>query len=260
MSSDNVFFSVHLTQILATSTNYFNHIIGTNHTEVERATMSGALGRVICVEETAPALNIVLHCSYNLSCAQYLPELDVLVAAVDALPIYGLAAKKHIAPSGALYRLILAQAPAQPLKVYALASRHDLYELAKPASSHLLTVPLDTISDDLASTIDAVYLKRLFALHMGRLAVLKGLLLPAPYPHPATEECNFTEQRKLARAWSLTASYLAWQSRPNVSPQTIGNACSSLSPYLCCSLCKTTLAVRIKDLVTQWSFAQRTIE
>ncbi|KAI0832056.1 hypothetical protein BC628DRAFT_1415520 [Trametes gibbosa] len=256
MSSDGVFFYVHLTQVLGASTNYFNNIICTDQAESDGSISTGCLSSVKCVVESSMVLNIILHTAYNLSCAHYVPALNVLIDAVGALPIYGLAPKKHVAPTTTLYRLILAQAPVQPLEVYALASRHDLYELAKPASSHLLAFRLEMFTDDLARTVDAVYLKRLFWLHLMRLAALKRLLLPVPYPHPATEDCGFADQRKLGRAWTLAASYLAWESRPDVSPQVIGDACASLSDYLCCPLCKKGLAARIKDLLARWSFVQ----
>ncbi|KAH9848488.1 hypothetical protein C2E23DRAFT_871262 [Lenzites betulinus] len=220
MSSDGVFFYIHLTQVLGASTNCFNNILCADRSKPDGPSADDSVNSVTCVAEIASVLNVVLHSAYNISCANYVPTLDVLVAAAGALPLYGLAPKKYIAPSTSLYQLILAQAPVQPMKVYALASRHDLYELAKPVSSHLLAFPLENLTDDVASTVDA---------------------------------------RHLARAWSLTSSYLAWVSRPgsaDVSPQVIGDACSSLSPHLCCPLCKRGLAVRIKDLLAQWSFAQ----
>ncbi|KAI0819194.1 hypothetical protein BC628DRAFT_1413848 [Trametes gibbosa] len=234
MSSDGVFFYVHLTQVLGASTNGFNNIICADQAKSDGSMSTGRLSSVICVVETSAVLNVVLHSAYDMSCAHYVPALDVLIAAVGALPVYGLAPQTHVAPSTALYRLILAQAHARPLEVYALA---------RPATAR-------------ARAVDAVYLKRLFVLHLTRRAALKRLLLPAPYPHPATADCGFADQRTLGRAWTLAASYLAWEARPDVSPQAIGEACASLSGHLCCPLCKKGLAARIKELLARWSFVQ----
>ena len=96
----------------------------------------------------------------------------------------------------------------------ALAAAHDLYELAVPVSSHLLSFALHSLTDELALRIGPVYMKRLFFLHLGRLDALKRLLLPPPHPHPPTAGCDFAEQKRLTRAWALASAYLAWDARP----------------------------------------------
>ncbi|KAI0630854.1 hypothetical protein C8Q77DRAFT_1219673 [Trametes polyzona] len=249
VSSDGVVFYVHTTQVLGMSDNYFNGIVSRNK-------IAGNSTPTPWVPETGTVLNVILHSVYKVSCAHYMPDLDTLVSAVDAMPSYGLSPKTHVAPHTALYDLLLGIAPIQPLKVYSLASRHDLYELARPVSSHLLALPLDALTDDVARTIESVYLKRLFVLHIRRLHALRGLLLPPPHPHPATEGCSFEQQRHLARAWTLAASYLAWESRADVSPSVIEGALASLSEHLRCRQCKNALADRIKELLARWSFVQ----
>lgn len=205
ISSDGVVFHVHRAQLLNVSTNDFNHLIFPNPTQ------TSIFNTVVCVSEPADVLNVVLHSVYKMSCAHYNPPLDTLIAAVDAMPSFGMSPQLHVLPP--LFDLLLGLAPTKPLAVYALASRHDLFSLAQPVSSHLLSFPLDTLTDDLARTIAGRYLSRLFLLHIGRLNVLKQLLLPAPQLHPITPECDFAEQKKLARAWALAAGYLAWDAR-----------------------------------------------
>ncbi|KAI0629252.1 hypothetical protein C8Q77DRAFT_315396 [Trametes polyzona] len=258
VSSDNVLFYVHTAQLLSVSNNRFNNTIPANGANGQSKPCGdhGALARV---SEPSTVLNILLHCAYGLSCAQYTPTLDILIAAVDVMPSYGLSPKAHVSPSTPLYSLILGQAPMRPFHVYALASRHDLYELAKPVSSHLLPYPPDTLPDEIAMQIGAVYLKKLCVLHAGRLEALKRLLLPPPHPHPCTPECDFAEQKKLSRAWALAAAYIAWEARADISPSTIQSALSSLADHLSCELCKQSLADRIKQLLVQWSFVTCTI-
>ncbi|CDO71378.1 hypothetical protein BN946_scf184908.g136 [Trametes cinnabarina] len=211
LSSDNVFFYVHTTQVLAMSTNRFNDLVPPKPIKTKTR---DDLGLVISLPEVATVVNIILHAVYDMSCAHYRPNLDTLITAVDAMAAYGISPKQHIAPSTSLYSLILSQAPIQPIMVYALAATHDLYDLAVPVSSHLLSFPLYTLTDDLAARIGPVYLKRLFFLHLGRLDALKRLLLPPPQPHSPTEDCDFVEQKKLTRAWALASAYLAWDARP----------------------------------------------
>ncbi|OJT09044.1 hypothetical protein TRAPUB_69 [Trametes pubescens] len=211
LSSDGVFFYVHTTQVLSMSNNHFNGML--SPTAVKAKTRDD-LGLVLPLPEAATVLNIVLHAVYELSCAHYHPGIDTLIVAVDAMPTYGLRPSVHIAPSTPLYSLILSQAPVQPINAYALAAAHDLYDLAVPVSSHLLSFVLHTLTDEAATRIGPVYLKRLFFLHLGRLEALKRLLLPPPHPHSPTADCDFTEQKKLTRAWALASAYLAWDARP----------------------------------------------
>ncbi|OSC98964.1 hypothetical protein PYCCODRAFT_1447108 [Trametes coccinea BRFM310] len=250
LSSDGVFFYVHTAQVLSMSTNRFGELLPPK--PIKNKTRDD-LGPVVTLPEVATVLNIILHSVYDMSCAHYRPNLDTLITAVDAMATYGLPPKQYIAPSTSLYSLILSQAPMQPILVYALAATHDLYDLAVPVSSHLLSFPLYSLTDDLAARIGPVYVKRLFFLHLGRLDALKRLLLPPPRPHPPTDDCDFTEQKKLTRAWALASAYLAWDAQPDLSTSAMESALLPLADHLACGVCKKNLAERVKQLIVQWS-------
>ncbi|RDX55425.1 hypothetical protein OH76DRAFT_1478075 [Lentinus brumalis] len=256
LSSDSVFFYVHTSQVLSMSSNCFSNLVPPTPA---RAKIVDDLGTVIALPETATVLNIVLHAVYDLSPAHYHPALDTLITAVDAMANYGISPAQHIAPSTPLYSLVLGQAPIQPIAVYALAAAHDLYDLAVPVSSHLLSFALYSLTDELALRIGPVYMKRLFFLHLGRLDALKRLLLPPPHPHPPTQRCDFTEQKKLTRAWALASAYLAWDARPDLSTSAMESALCPLADHLACDICKRSLADRVKQLVIQWSVVKRSI-
>ncbi|KAI0824746.1 hypothetical protein BC628DRAFT_1518339 [Trametes gibbosa] len=250
LASDGVFFYVHTTQILSMSNNQFNGLVPPTSA---KAKTRDDLGNVVPLPEVANVLNVILHAAYEVPCAHYHPSLDTLIASVDVMATYGLSPEVHIAPSTHLYSLILSQAPVQPIMVYALAAAHDLYDLAVPVSSHLLSFPLYSLTDELAARIGPVYIKRLFFLHLGRLDALKRLLLPPPHPHPPTGECDFTEQKKLTRAWALASAYLAWDARPDLSTSAMESALCPLADHLSCPICKRSLSERVKQLIVQWS-------
>jgi hypothetical protein len=152
-----------------------------------------------------------------MSCVHYSPPFATLATAVERLPVYGISPKLVILPANPTYASLLSQAPIFPLELYALAASFDLYDLAVATSSHLLSFPLATLSDEMAERIGPVYLKRLFFLHFGRSDALKRVLLPPPHPHAPTAWCDFNEQKKLTRAWALASAYLAWDARPGMS-------------------------------------------
>ena len=119
-----------------------------------------------------------------------------------------------------LSTLFLGTAPQVPIEFYALAGAYDLNHLAIPISSFLLSYSLASLTDELAVKMGPLYLKRLFFLHLGRVEALKRLLLPPPQAHGPSANCDFTEQKKLTRAWALASAYLAWDVRPGESLNT----------------------------------------
>ncbi|KZT72512.1 hypothetical protein DAEQUDRAFT_588028 [Daedalea quercina L-15889] len=264
LSSDAIFFYVHSHQVLSASENGFRGLLPMKpssglHPALKALGLSEDLGPVIPLPEPATVLNVVLHIIYDISCAHYSPSLDTLSAAVDSLAEYGVSVASHCAPSTPLYALILAHAPIAPISVYSLAAHYDLYELAVPASAHLLGFQLSNLTDENAARMGPMYLKRLFFLHLGRIDALKRLLLPPPRLHAPTADCDFTEQKKLTRAWALASAYLAWDARPDLSTSAMASALCPLSEHLSCEVCKANLAERIKQLVVQWSIVKRTI-
>ncbi|GJJ07043.1 hypothetical protein Clacol_001241 [Clathrus columnatus] len=246
VSSDSVFFYVHTQTLLDASQNAFNRLLpATSLTQDSEA--------ILPLPESSDVLNVVLHTIYNLSCAHYAPTVHTLTLAVRALKVYGAPLDTYIAPSTPLFTLLLANAPASPMSIYALAGEHDLHHVAVSASPHLLSFPLPTLTDEMAQQMGAVYLKKLFFLHLGRSDALKRLLLPPPHPHSPTHECDFTEQKKLTRAWALASAYLAWDSRPDMPGSTLESALSPLGERLWCDLCREALQERIRTLIIQWS-------
>ena len=211
LSTDSVFFYVHSQFLLTASENAFMGVLP------PPPPTSPDQEPVISLPDDSVVLNIILHTVYEMSCAQYSPSFEAIVTAVNRLPAYGIVPKTRIAPSAPLFSLLLSYAPLHPLELYALAATYDLYDLAVSTSSHLLSFPLASLTDEMAGRIGPVYLKRLFFLHFGRSDALKRVLLPPPHPHAPTPDCDFTEQKKLTRAWALASAYLAWDARPGKS-------------------------------------------
>ncbi|KAI1787540.1 hypothetical protein LXA43DRAFT_1165152 [Ganoderma leucocontextum] len=257
LSTDGVLFYAHTTQVLASSTNYFDDLVPPKLSKFEMR--DDHFGSVVPLPESASVFNIVLHVVYDISCAHYHPAVGTLIAAIEVMAKYGMPPRRHITPSTPLYSLILGQAPMKPIAVYALAAAHDIYDLAVPVSSHLLSFALHALTDDLTIRIGPVYLRRLLFLHLGRQDALKRLLLPAPHPHPPTSTCDFAEQKKLTRAWALASAYLAWDARPDLSTSAMEGAFLPLADHLFCDVCKRSLADRVRQLIVRWSMVKRSI-
>jgi hypothetical protein len=172
---------------------------------------------IMHVAEPSEVINIILHLIYQIPCEQYSPTFDSIVTVVNALPRYGLRPGDHIVPLKPLHTLLLSQAPLYPVDIYALASRFDLFDLAQLTSPYVLPYLPWTFSDEIVTRIGPIYLKRLFALYLERSDALKSILLHPLHPHPPTGECDFVEQKTLARSWALSTAYLAWDAQPGMS-------------------------------------------
>ncbi|KAH9048939.1 hypothetical protein EDB84DRAFT_1556405 [Lactarius hengduanensis] len=241
-------------KIAAASTNGFNSLLPLKeHSHPEDA------GNILPLHLDSIVVNILLHTIYNMSVAHYAPTPDAVISTVESLEEYGLSVKTYLAPATPLYTLFLGTAPQAPIEFYALAGSYDLHHLAIPISSFLLSYSLASLTDELAVKMGPMYLKRLFYLHLGRVEALKRLLLPPPQPHVPTSTCDFSEQKKLTRAWALASAYLAWDVRPDLSTHAIEAALRPLGDYLACDSCKQLLRERINTLVAQWSIVKRTV-
>ncbi|GLB45356.1 putative expressed protein [Lyophyllum shimeji] len=247
-TSDSVLFYVHSNILRAKSKDAFHGILPSpSWTSGTSDTL------VISIPESSVVLDVILYILYDMPCADHAPALPTVVAAIDRMSIYSICPRDHITPSHPSYAYILSFAPRAPLDVYALAAHHDLQELARAASSHLLSYSLTAIDDAAAERISGVYVSRLVRLHLTRLATLKELLLAPPHPHPPTKNCDFEQQKPLARAWALGAAYLAWEANPDLSNASIQRVFRPLKDQMTCALCQDALVTRLKDVVDRWA-------
>ncbi|KZV97300.1 hypothetical protein EXIGLDRAFT_731284 [Exidia glandulosa HHB12029] len=258
VSSDHVLFYAHSKILTGVSKNSFAGLL-------PPAVRSGSFDMdlelpAVRVQQSARVLNVVMHALYGFNPAPYAPDLDTLSDAMDALcKTYAIHQSVVLAPSLPLFTILAAHAPLQPFAVYALAAKHDMEPLAIAASQFLLSYPLSTITDDDARRLGAVYLRRLFFLHLGRIDALKRLLGPLPEMHTPTADCDAKVQEKLRRAWTLAAAFLIYENRADTTPQSLQATLGPLLNPLWCSDCRQVLSARIQSLITQWSTVKTTI-
>ena len=209
VSSDEVYFHAHSYVLHEASGNGFASMLA----ELNSTRVSTQIS-VINIPEIAQTLNIVLLTIYGKSSADFRPTLEVLLDAVDEFEKFGIDPKRFIQPNLPLFDLVRFHMPLQPLRVYSMAGHYDLFDLAVAASSHLLGYKLGSIPDDTCTYMGALYVRRLYDLHISRTEALKKVLVQPPEPHPSTPHCSMMDQTKVARAWALSTAYLIWDVRP----------------------------------------------
>ncbi|KAI9066566.1 hypothetical protein FKP32DRAFT_354827 [Trametes sanguinea] len=278
ISSNNVYFYVHRHRITGASTNGFNGLL------FDWGAHRHGFLPSLNLPETGDVLNVVMHIMYGLSCVHFHPSLETVEAALDALIKYGAPIQTYAAPYQPLYQLILSHAPYRPIETYALAGQHQLEDIAVTVSGHLLSFDLSRITDDLATKMGPVYLKRLFLLHQSRLMALKQLLLKPPANHPTTPGCNPSEHSKLTRAWALATAQFVWDATPSkpipgfevvvpdagdlpsvalsvvgISPNSLRALLEPISSSIACESCRNMLQQRIQEVVYSWGLVKPTI-
>ncbi|KAH9477870.1 hypothetical protein JR316_0010102 [Psilocybe cubensis] len=210
-SSDGVMFYVGTDDILHKSGNAFEPFLGSSLSEERFKIRNGA---IIDIPESSAVLDVILHTLYHISCARHAPTIDDIEEAVYRMPVYGIDPKAHIVPANPLFDLLLSKAPLYPLRIYTLAGHFRAHELALKTSSHLLSYNLANLTDEISIRMGPIYLNKLMALHLNTVDSLKKIILQPPDPHGRSNLCGSDEQKALARAWALSASYLAWDSNP----------------------------------------------
>ncbi|KAK0495473.1 hypothetical protein EDD18DRAFT_242610 [Armillaria luteobubalina] len=247
VSLDSVLFEVRYHEVVIASTNGFNKYLDHYAPRVS-------------IPETSETLNIILHAIHRMSCFQFRHSIDTLMTAVNLFPKYGLEPKDFVSPTSPLFKDIRYKMPLSPLKVYVVASRHDLADLAAAASSHLLSFNITTMSNELTQLINPIYLKRLFDLQTTRINTLKRVLSIPPPHHPATSACDFIAQKSLARAWAFCAAYLVCSADAGITASKIESIFQALANRcISCDECKGCLKARLKSIVLEWSALKRTI-
>ncbi|KZP11182.1 hypothetical protein FIBSPDRAFT_871818 [Athelia psychrophila] len=163
----------------------FNHLLAPADTPKAQAGDYFGAKPLFYVPETAAVFNIVIHAIYRISCAHHHPAFAALPKYGVDLHASGVLAPTANTPPSPLFAQLLSHAPDQDraFDLYALAAQNNLHALAVAASAHLRALPLHALTDDMAQRVGAVYLKKLFLMHMGRADALKGLLFPPPYLH-----------------------------------------------------------------------------
>ncbi|KAL0062785.1 hypothetical protein AAF712_010323 [Marasmius tenuissimus] len=122
-------------------------------------------------------------------------------------------------------------APVHPLQLYALASKYDLSDLVACTSMHLLSFPLDQITDKVAEEIDPVYLARLLTLQRRRMKALTQFMCVSPLLHQPTPSCDIDAQKSVIKAWTFASAYLVWNAKPYLSPGYIDSVLRSLPDH-----------------------------
>ncbi|RPD81967.1 hypothetical protein L226DRAFT_528175 [Lentinus tigrinus ALCF2SS1-7] len=255
VSVDGVHFYTHRHRLLAISSNRMGNLLPS-----PGAVVSPPLLAVVPVPHPSEVVNVLLHIIYGLSCAQYLPTLETVEAAVDSLSLlYGVSVAALAAPGMPLFTLIHSFAPVRPLDAYALAAHHAMEDLAVTISSHLLAYNLARLPDTAAEKMGPIYLKRLFLLHQSRIVALRNILFKPPAVHLPVTGCGQEIQQMMMRAWALAVAQLVWDVLPSVSTSALQALLEPIGASMNCPLCIAALQRRVQEVVYEWSAVKRTI-
>ena len=223
LSSDHVYFFVHSAVLLKYSENGFAGLLG---------------GDKVYLPEDSEVLNLVLHAFYNLDPSKFRPTVVLMTAALRSLQNYYVSLDALLTPSHPMSNTILHLGIQSPLETFAMVASFKLEHLAIEVSKKLVSVPLHSLTDDLAEKMGPLYLRRLVFLHLGRIDRLKQLLMRPHSLHPVTKDCYESDQKRLQNQWKALAVALTWNAQPDLSPQRIHSTFTTLVPKTTCNQCQ----------------------
>jgi hypothetical protein len=241
---------------------------------IRNADVSAKGERTIRIPELSDVLEVVGLFLYGRAFDAQIPPLRTLINALHAMSRYDIDPHPYLVPGNPCYDNLLSYSPRFPLEVYTLAAQLDAEPLAIATSTYLLSMSMSTITDEMALQIGARYLKRLMDLHHTRSKLLVDALFEPPRPHAPTRECNFSDQKKLREAWSLTAGHIAWKCKPgeeirpmdsvdlltfSLKDMSVNEIRVPFSPgnetwkdFPSCTLCKAGLEKRLSEIIYRW--------
>jgi len=241
------------------SVSYFDQAgspYSTSPTMVSRSPMVPTY-RTLFAAEYSTVFNIVLHLVYGISCDRYGPDVDTLSEVLTALPGYGF---KSPEPSSEFWVLLLNQAPLDPLRVFSIGANPAMESVCCLASQYTLTIPLSALTESDALTTGALYLRRLFFLHLGRLEALKRIIKAPPEQHPPTATCSLDDQRPVLVAWRLAICNTLMEDLPqNTAASALVATFAPVASVTTCPPCKASVLHRVTEIMQEWAMVRRTI-
>ncbi|KAG8930676.1 hypothetical protein FRC01_002417 [Tulasnella sp. 417] len=289
-TSDTVFFYVHQSVLQARSSNNFGMLLSTsyytsNTTSPERRNIHNQIPGTgdflgggppqnmafiessppdqanvipaIFVSEESVVFNTILHLVYDMPCGRYGPSIEVISNALEALPRYGLSTP---GPTNEIWTVLLKQTEMDPLRVYSLGAAHAVDLVCMQSSEHTLNTSLSRLSEADAMAMGAIYLRRLFFLHFGRVEALKRILGPPPDTHANTAACSEATQNAVKKAWKAALAELLLAETPQATPvAAIVSAFGPIANSTQCLTCKERIQERIASVVLAWGNVKRVI-
>ncbi|KAI0688235.1 hypothetical protein BC835DRAFT_1419346 [Cytidiella melzeri] len=252
-SSDHVYFAVHSQKLTFASNNHFAGNTTANTPYTPDRPLKLILG------EPSDVLNILLHAAYGLPCHSYKPTLACLGAALRALHKYGMTPLDRYTSRGdPLYTAILLQAPNHPFETYALAAAYNLEELAVAASADTLHLKVHHMPSELADSMGARYLQRLYGLHEARGEKMKEIFFVHPEPHQEKSYCSSEQQENTRLDFKLECTRLFWVAS-TLSRIDIETSLRPIAVSTTCPDCKELLNEEIEKALTGFAQLRLTI-
>ncbi|KAG8878323.1 hypothetical protein FRB97_002619, partial [Tulasnella sp. 331] len=228
-SSDVVFFYCHQTTLKLASSNNFGQTVPAsaapsfntpgssiqNHGNTPDTQAQQALNQpsraisllVFSVAERAVVFNLILRIVYGIPMDDYKPNLDVILNALNGLDKYGIPAPDE---RSEIWPLMAEQAKGHPnaTRAFSIAASHNMDTTCVQISPFTLSTSLRTLSEEDATLMGPLYLRRLMRFHMQRQSALKSVIEAPPEGHPPTADCSDANQMDVKQKWELVCTDL----------------------------------------------------
>ena len=159
-----------------------------------------------------------------------------------------------------IWMLLVRLAPTSPLRAFSIAAENDMDPICTLISQYTLSVSMSTLTELDASRMGAVYLQRLFILHINRTNALKKILSKGIKGHRPIYPCTLELQEALKEKWlAASAILLAGDELQDAQPTTLISTFTPISEQAKCRQCRENVQTRTAEIVQDWMVVRRTI-
>lgn len=205
-------------------------------------------------------LDIILCIVYAIPLGTRAPDLRVIFEAFDCLEKYGIRAPDKTSD---IWSVMVKQAEGHPnaIRAFAIAASHGMDAVCVQISPSTLSQSLRLISEEDATLMGPLYLRRLLRFHMQRQATLKSAIEVPPARHPPTAECSEAHQLDVRQRWELVCTDVVVQPAPQaLSAHELRDRFGDVARDATCGQCIHNIQKRVQEVVEAWQSGELTME
>lgn len=151
-------------------------------------------------------------------------------------------------------------ASASPFQVFAIAACHGMEAFCVVASEYALRLTPSDITEEQASLMGPIYLRRLMFMFLGRRQACLRVCSTPPHQHQPTVRCSLALQQSVVTAWRAATGVVATDPLPhNISPKALMANYADIVSRTTCEMCQDSIRGRVQEMGLAWRAVKRTI-
>lgn len=139
------------------------------------------------------------------------------------------------------------------VQAFAVAASHGMEATCVQISPFTLSTSLRTVSDEDATLMGPLYLRRLMRFHMQRQSDLNSTIEAPPERHQPTSDCSEANQMDVKQKWELVSTDVVLRpTAPAISALELREMFGGVAKDCACEQCARNIHRRVDEVVEAW--------